>query len=233
MRKPMEIPFSFQVQDWWLWMGHNTASRRASGMWRAICACVDKFKQDIYFKVGHGNGLRFWTDPWGDSTSFATRFLSLHRLSLSPDGFIFGYYYLSGEQIVWDIYFRRNLSEVEMDDFSHLLLLLNSVKIRTFENDYLQWWPASFGSFLVKSFYEWSNKCTTASFVDPTIWSSKAPPRAISFFWIAGFGENRHSRQFAQEGKVIGECSSFVSSGFKRCRSSPHSLPFLVDGLEA
>lgn len=40
----------------------NPVLRRTPGMWRAIAACVDKFKESIRFKVGHGDRIKFWTD---------------------------------------------------------------------------------------------------------------------------------------------------------------------------
>lgn len=59
----------------------NHLPHRASGMWKATTVCVDKLKEEIRFKVGSGNKVKFWTEPWCDSSSLATRFPSLYRLS--------------------------------------------------------------------------------------------------------------------------------------------------------
>lgn len=50
----------------------NPVLRRASGMWCAIAACVDEFKEGIRFKLGRGDKIKFWTDSSCDSSSLAT-----------------------------------------------------------------------------------------------------------------------------------------------------------------
>lgn len=74
-----------------------------------------------------------------------------------------------------------NLFDIEMDDFSHLLLLLSSARICAMDDDSLLRWPNSSGFFLVKSFYVLNIQCDYAPLVHHAIWSSKAPPHAISF----------------------------------------------------
>lgn len=39
------------------------------------------------------------------------------------------------------------------------------------------------------SFFIWSNQCDSSPLVNPTIWSSKAPPHAINFFWTTKLGK--------------------------------------------
>lgn len=91
-------------------------------MWRAISACVARFKQGIRFKVGCGDCVQFWHDPCCGSSLLVDQFPSLFRLTVSPRGFVFSLYSFSSDQLVWDICFHRNLTDTEIDDFSCLLL---------------------------------------------------------------------------------------------------------------
>lgn len=109
----------------------NPAPRRASGMWHAIAACVDKFKEGTRFKLGRGDRIRFWTDLWCGDSSLDSQFPSIYHLSLNPLGAISHFYSLTGNQAVWDITLCRNLSDTETDSFSELLQAITSYRINT------------------------------------------------------------------------------------------------------
>lgn len=172
--------------------------RRASGMWRAIAACVDKFKEGTRFKAGRGDIIKFWTDLWYDGSSMASRFPSLNRLSLNPSGEICHFYSVTCNQVIWDIPLRRNLY-----DTTDLLQSLASTIINPNLEDCIVWWPDKSGLFSIKSFYTWSSTSSGTATVNPKIWSSKAPQRPISFVWTAALGKILTQDNLEKRGRIM------------------------------
>lgn len=119
---------------------------------------------------------------------------------------------------MWDILFRLNLTDDEKDDFSNLLLILNSIRICLLEEDSQLWLPDSSGCFSFKSFYVWNNHSNSRALVNPAIWSSKALPWASSFLWTMGLGkiDNLHKR-----GRTLASACSFF---FKAPKDVDHLL---------
>lgn len=98
---------------------------------------------------------------------------------------------------------RCNLSDSEIDDFSALLHIISAYWIRTSIEDSLVWWPDPTGCFSIKSFNKWYNRVTTTAIVNPEIWNSKAPPRAICFLWTAGMGKILTQDNLCKRGRII------------------------------
>lgn len=109
-------------------------------MWRAIVACVDKFIEGIRLKVGCGDRIKFWTAPWIDNSTLASRFPSIYHLSLRPHGTISDFDSSTGDHVVWEIPLLRNLPNFEANSFSDLIFTISSCRIRTIEEDNLLWW---------------------------------------------------------------------------------------------
>lgn len=94
-----------------------------------------------------GDRTKEWKNSLCDSSTLATHFPSFYHLSLSPSSFISDFYFVVGDQVVWDALLRRNLSNAKVDDFTNLLHMLSSYRICIFEEDYLIWWLDPSGTF--------------------------------------------------------------------------------------
>ena len=57
-------------------------------------------------------------------------------------------------QVVWDFPFRRNLTDIEISEFTNLLGMLNKVYLLVDKSDARIWKPAVNGKFSVRSFYK-------------------------------------------------------------------------------
>lgn len=136
----------------WDWDIHPV-SRGGSGMWRAIVACIVKFKDGIKFKVGHGIKVKFWTNSWCNNSTLGVQFLSIYRLSHLPAGNVSDFYSIHNSQIVWDLNIKSNLSDPEFDEISELLHLISCYRIRSSIVDSLVWLFDPTGCFSVKSFF--------------------------------------------------------------------------------
>lgn len=68
-------------------------------------------------------------------------------LSFFADAFVVHHFSISGEQLVWDIRFRQNLSDVEVEDLVSMLHDLSIVHIFPHLDDRWVWWPNSLGDF--------------------------------------------------------------------------------------
>lgn len=76
-----------------------------------------------------------WTEVWVGEECLKTRLPSLFNCSINKDGNVVGSRSDSG----WQIEFRRNLNDREVEEFSQLLQQLGSANIDQSKRDSLVW----------------------------------------------------------------------------------------------
>jgi hypothetical protein len=87
--------------------------------------------------------------------------------------------------IHWNVLFKRQLQDWEMEMVLSFFERLYSTSIRQGEGDRLVWNPSTRGLFEVRSYYEVLSRKEGHSFLWKNIWCAKAPTRVAFFVWSA------------------------------------------------
>ena len=138
--------------------------------WKAISNGFDIFKSFIRLKVGMGNSIRFWEDTWVGDNTLASLYPRLYRVSNNANMLIASLIrWNSLDSFSWDLEFRRNLNDREIEDFMNLLSLVSNSNVSTFERDSRFWVGEKSGIFSCKSFFVCSSIHRWILSLSPTI----------------------------------------------------------------
>ncbi|XP_059288247.1 uncharacterized protein LOC132041538 [Lycium ferocissimum] len=153
------------------------------GLWKGIRRLWDTFVQQTHFEVGNGGSLlRFWKDKWVGSTSLQDDFPNLFRIAQDPNSVIAA----NREGNIWDLSFRRNMYDWEVNELLDLFSRLQQCHINPQAADKLKWGQHS-GESTVKEGYH--QMCSRNPFIDnwpwKLIWRTKLPLKVICFTWTA------------------------------------------------
>ena len=77
----------------------------------------------------------------------------------------------------------------EIESLSSFLEVLDSAKIKRYEQDKMCWQPSPSTGFQVKSFYKQISSTGARSFPWNNIWKAKVPPMVAFFSWTAASGK--------------------------------------------
>lgn len=176
--------YGFQKFGWDIYL----ARCKASGMWRAIATCVDKFKDGIKFKAGRGDRIKFLTDPWSGSSSLASQFPSLYRLSLRPCGNISEFYSTWVSKLCGTFLFIETYLTLKHMLLPIFLELVLKYGLWTFLRRLIKHpWPWRTSTFNIL-FYSWgSNLCKTIHWTSVLI---QFLENIIGFFGEQSFESN-------------------------------------------
>ena len=150
--------------------------------WNAIAHILHVFSVHTRFVVGDGTKICFWEDLWWRDQLLCLQFLRLFRVTTTKK--------LSIQAILgndtsssWDLIFRRNLTNVEIEDLKKLMSLLSHVHLTPFILDAKTWVPSSSRGFSIKSFLlvlsDFSD--STPFYVAHFLWKSRAPSKVMTF----------------------------------------------------
>ncbi|XP_073059743.1 uncharacterized protein [Primulina eburnea] len=97
----------------------------------------------------------------------------------------------SSNNFQWDVRFRRNLNEAEIDELSDLLGVLDTIRLERGSDDYRVWLGDSSGCFSVRSFYNSFFPVTDFSLFPyhNNIWKIPVPHKVQVFSWIVALGK--------------------------------------------
>lgn len=134
----------------------------------------DWFDTNIYRTVGEGNAAKFWSEAWFNQEKLLIKFPRLYNITIQRDCCIKEVGFWLNGIWNWDLKWRRDLREFEAAQFDVLI-------------DYLRWaWKATpEGFFTVHSAYclLQGPRSLDPNDVFKQLWSSRAPPNAVSFAW--------------------------------------------------
>ena len=88
----------------------------------------------------------------------------------------------------WNLSFRRNLIDLEIELIERLMFSLNVVRLSSFTMDSRGWCLFPTSSFSVKSFFMALSRSSNLILFLPVnfIWKSKAPPKVKALAWCEG-----------------------------------------------
>ncbi|RVW87422.1 hypothetical protein CK203_033651 [Vitis vinifera] len=121
--------------------------------WKAISQVFQEFSSFTRFVVGNGERIRFWEDLWWGDQPLGSQYPSLFRVVLDkniPISSVLG----PTRPFSWNLNFRRNLSDSEIEDLEGLMRSLDGVHLS----------PSVFPSKFV--------------------WNSQIPFKVQSFIWL-------------------------------------------------
>ncbi|RVW66276.1 putative ribonuclease H protein [Vitis vinifera] len=125
--------------------------------WKAISQVFQEFSSFTRFVVGNGERIRFWEDLWWGDQPLGSQYPSLFRVVLDkniPISSVLG----PTRPFSWNLNFRRNLSDSEIEDLEGLMRSLDGL------------YPNFFGSLQV--------------FPSKFVWNSQIPFKVQSFIWL-------------------------------------------------
>ncbi|WMV47268.1 hypothetical protein MTR67_040653, partial [Solanum verrucosum] len=117
------------------WCSNITTLPYGVGLWKSIRMLWDTFDQNAYFELGNGLLLKFWTDKWLGNTTLQEDFPDLFRIAQDPNFVIAA----NREGINWDMRFRRNMHDWEVNDLVDLFARLQHCHINLQAGDKLKW----------------------------------------------------------------------------------------------
>ncbi|KAL5713933.1 hypothetical protein ACHQM5_015964 [Ranunculus cassubicifolius] len=167
------------------WFSHCNKGPIKYSLWRAILKVKDFFKYCSSFEVGRGDSIQFWHSNWLGGDQLKNQFPVLYSRSRNKDGFISDFV-VAGE---WNFNMCRRISDMEIEEISRLLQLLEPVKLGV-GKDKLQWGPEG-KLFSVKNCYKVICQARIeefglglTNFSKLKVWRGKAPARVSFFIWL-------------------------------------------------
>ena len=164
---------------------------------------LEPFNQSIRYQMGKGDRVRFWLDTWTGDSPLATQFPNLFRYAQNGRALVGEYVERVRGMTRWGPTFRRNLLVVEERKFCSLLSLIDQVYFSMDGGDYRIWPYSTNGSFSVASFYDAFNRDDSNASPISSLWKIKAPPRVLTFAWIALQGGNLTIDKLQRQNMVI------------------------------
>ncbi|RVW28753.1 Transposon TX1 uncharacterized 149 kDa protein [Vitis vinifera] len=153
--------------------------------WKAISQVFQEFSSFTRFVVGNGERIRFWEDLWWGDQPLGSQYPSLFRVVLDkniPISSVLG----PTRPFSWNLNFRRNLSDSEIEDLEGLMRSLDGVHLSPSVPDARLWPLSSSGLFSVKSFFLALSQFFGSPQVFPSkfVWNSQIPFKVQSFIWL-------------------------------------------------
>ncbi|XP_039060736.1 uncharacterized protein LOC120204786 [Hibiscus syriacus] len=172
---------------------------RVSWIWRLVVnnhfkdgPIGSKLRSLYSFLVGDGKFIRFWQDNWVLDYPLLLIFPRLFSISINKTGKLFEFGEYSSFGWIWDVQFRRNLNDWEIEQWANLMTIISAFALNLDNSDGMIWKGSGDGLFTVKSAV---NLCSSGSlgsdeayFWCKIVWSGQLPPKVESFLWQVVLG---------------------------------------------
>ena len=135
-----------------------------------------------WFVVGNRERIRFWEDLWWGDQPLGTQYSRLFGVVLDKNIPISSVLRPT-RPFSWNLNFRRNLSDSEIEDLEGLMWSLDGLHLSPSVPDAVFWPLSSSGLFSVKSFFlalfQFSGSLQV--FPSKSVWNSQVPFKVKSF----------------------------------------------------
>jgi len=168
------IPVKYQ--SWW-WRDIVKVCREGGGDgW---------FQEELRWKLGKGDKVRFWEDVWVGESNLKTSFQRLFSLSVNQDQKMEEVGEWEGTDWRWRVQWRRDRFEWEAEMEENLMECIERASLERETTDIQVWGVEAAEKFTVNSAYECLAKQTRgtqqASF--ELVWKAKAFPNVLTTTW--------------------------------------------------
>jgi hypothetical protein len=159
-------------------LSHVQVKPTDSPFWKGIMNVRDKFFKRGYFKIGDGQNVKFWEDPWLEKVSLADQYPLLYAIVNNKNKRVAEVMANNPLQIT----FKRILRGERWETWLDLVSRLMNIQLSD-ESDKFSWSLTSSGKFTVKSLYaDYMNGHTV--FLKKYIWKLKVPLKIRIFMWF-------------------------------------------------
>ncbi|RVW96808.1 Transposon TX1 uncharacterized 149 kDa protein [Vitis vinifera] len=118
--------------------------------WKVIAQVFQEFSPFVRLVVGNGERIRFWEDLWWGNQSLCSQFADLYRV-ISVKNLTVSNVLGNSFPLAWNLNFRRNLTDSEIDLLQRLMSSLSSVRFSPSLADSRAWSLSSSGPRLDSS----------------------------------------------------------------------------------
>ncbi|RVW38820.1 hypothetical protein CK203_074196 [Vitis vinifera] len=122
------------------------------GVWKEIWKESEWCWDNMTFKVGKGNTIRFWTDVWCSETALSHCFPHLFGMAVQRNSTVEEMWDQNSGQGNWNLNFWRGFNDWELELVGDFLQILRGHK-PSWEEDSVLWRKGRNGQFRVKEAY--------------------------------------------------------------------------------
>lgn len=153
-------------------------------LWKKIRDDSYSFKGCVGWQLGT-DPISFWQDEWMGNFKLKDRFTRIFDIACDKEAKVKEMYENVGEGKAWNVKVKRNLRDWEINDYSNLLLCLDSMKLND-DRDKRVWKLDEIEGFSVKAMYKslcMSDNSGSKTAPFKQIWNTRAPPRMAFLTW--------------------------------------------------
>ncbi|RVW30212.1 putative ribonuclease H protein [Vitis vinifera] len=154
------------------------------GVWKEIWKESEWCWNNMIFKVGKGNTIRFWTDVWCSERALSHCFPHLFGMAVQRNSTVEEMWDQSSGQGNWNLNFLRDFNDWELELVGDFLQILRGHKPSWEENSVL-WRKGRSGQFRVKEVYNLLARADDTGFPSRSIWVTRVPTK-VCFFCVGG-----------------------------------------------
>nr|CAN77925.1 hypothetical protein VITISV_028684 [Vitis vinifera] len=154
------------------------------GVWKEILKESTWCWENMVFKVGKGNKVRFWIDPWCGNNVLSEAFPDLFSMAAQRNVTVEDYWDQNLSQGGWSLRLLRDFNDWELGLVDNMLIELRNYRV-TMEEDSVFWKGGADGLFKVKEAYRVLINADEAVFPHSNVWVDKVPTKITFFAWEA------------------------------------------------
>lgn len=142
----------------------------------------DSLNRHTTYKVGDGTKILFRKESWNGQEALMTTFPELFAICSNPEVTVTESWTHQG----WNMYFRRNLNDWEIDRVADLLKTVDKFEGTSTTANAMCWKHSSAGRFSVMRIYKWEIKRQPGGKAGPwyKVWSCLIPTKVRCFTWL-------------------------------------------------
>ncbi|WKA01540.1 hypothetical protein VitviT2T_019818 [Vitis vinifera] len=189
------------------------------GVWKEIWKELEWCWDNMMFRVGKGNTIRFWTDVWCSDSALSHCFPHLFGMTVQRNSTVEEMWDQSLGQGNWNLIFLRDFNDWELDTVGEFLHMLRGLK-PSLEEDSVLWRQGRSGQFRVKEAYRLLAKSNDTGLVKP-IFHSSSTKELIPIAW----GSSQLPKQMCF---VLFNVSLHIGLSFRCADDKPYEPTYMV-----
>ncbi|RVW55159.1 LINE-1 reverse transcriptase-like [Vitis vinifera] len=158
------------------------------GVWKEILKESTWCWENMGFKVGKGNRIRFWTDLWCGNNVLSQGFPNLFSMAAHRNVTVEECWDQNTGQGGWILGLLRDLNDWEVGLVGNILAVLRDYSV-TVEDYSVCWKKGEDGLFKVKYAYNVLANSQGLDFPHSNVWVGKVPTKIAFFAWEATWGK--------------------------------------------
>ncbi|RVW53000.1 Suppressor of mec-8 and unc-52 protein-like 1 [Vitis vinifera] len=166
------------------WKSKEARGPFGAGVWKEILKEMGWCWNNMKFKVGRGNKVRFWTDHWCGNEALSQVFPQIFALAACKNAVVDEVWDPRLGQGGWNLRLGRDSNDWELGLIEELLFLLRDIRV-TPEEDSVLWKGGGSDCFRIRGAYNLVAAPNTLAFPGKNIWVDMVPSKVAFFAWEA------------------------------------------------